>query len=157
MAQLVKNPCAMPRETWVQSLDWEDPLERERLPISVFWPGESHGLYSLWGHKETERLSLSLSITKSCLTLWNPMDCSTQQVLLSMGFSRQEYWSGLPFSSPGDLPGLGNEPTSSSLEGNSLPPRHWGSSQSQLLRNNSYCLEAIWSIVFCSSSLKWPR
>ena len=32
------------------------------------------------------------------------------QVPLSMGFSRQEYWSGLPFPSPGDLPNLGVEP-----------------------------------------------
>ena len=31
---------------------------------------------------------------------------------LSMGFSRQEYWSGLPFPSPGDLPDLGIEPMS---------------------------------------------
>ena len=34
------------------------------------------------------------------------------QVLLSMGFSRQEYWSGLPFPSPGDLPYPGIEPGS---------------------------------------------
>ena len=37
------------------------PWRRERLPTPVFWPGEFHGLYSLWGHKEsdtTERLSL---------------------------------------------------------------------------------------------------
>ena len=34
---------------------------------------------------------------------------------LSMGFSRQEYWSGLPFPSPGDLPDPGIEPTSSEL------------------------------------------
>ena len=32
------------------------------------------------------------------------------QTLLSMGFSRQEYWSGLPFPPPGDLPDLGIEP-----------------------------------------------
>ena len=32
------------------------------------------------------------------------------QVPLSMGFSRQEYWSGLPFTSPGDLPNPGIEP-----------------------------------------------
>ena len=39
------------------------PWRRERLPTPVFWPREFHGLYSLWGHKEsdtTERLSLSL-------------------------------------------------------------------------------------------------
>ena len=62
VAQLVKNPPAM-RETWVQSLVWEDPLGKERLPTPVFGPGEFHGLYSPWGHKEsdmTERLSLSL-------------------------------------------------------------------------------------------------
>ena len=62
MAQLVKNLPAK-QETWVWSLGWEDPLEKERLRIPVFWPGEFHGLYSLWGHKEsdmTERLSLSL-------------------------------------------------------------------------------------------------
>ncbi|ELR53965.1 hypothetical protein M91_16140, partial [Bos mutus] len=34
------------------------------------------------------------------------------QALLSMGFSRQEYWSGLPFPPPGDLPDLGIEPMS---------------------------------------------
>ena len=62
VAQLVKNLPAM-QETWVQSLGWEDPLERERLPTPVFWPGEFHGLYSPWGHKESDmiaRLSLSL-------------------------------------------------------------------------------------------------
>ena len=34
------------------------------------------------------------------------------QAPLSMGFSRQEYWSGLPCSPPGDLPNPGTEPTS---------------------------------------------
>ena len=34
-----------------------------------------------------------------------------------MGFPRQEYWSGLPFPSPGDLPGLGIKPTSPALAG----------------------------------------
>ena len=38
------------------------PWRRERVPTPVFWPGEFHGLYSPWGHKEldtTQRLSLS--------------------------------------------------------------------------------------------------
>ena len=46
-------------------LGWEDPLEKERLPTTVFWPEEFHGLYSLWDCKEsdtTERLSLSVSL-----------------------------------------------------------------------------------------------
>ena len=42
------------------------------------------------------------------------------QAPLSMGFSRQEYWSGLPFPSPGDLPDPGIEPGSSALQANSL-------------------------------------
>ena len=38
-----------------------------------------------------------------------------------MGFSRQEYWSGLPFPSPGDLPDPGVEPRSTALQADSLP------------------------------------
>ena len=65
MAELVKNPPAM-QGAWVRSLGWEDPQvgkipwRRERLPTPVFWPGEFHGLYNPWGHKEsgtTERYS----------------------------------------------------------------------------------------------------
>ena len=39
---------------------------------------------------------------------------------LFIGFSRQEYWSGLPFPSPGDLPDPGIEPGSSALQADSL-------------------------------------
>ena len=42
-------------------------------------------------------------VTQLCLTLCDPMDCSPPS-LLSMEFSRQEYWSGLPFPSPVDHP-----------------------------------------------------
>ena len=46
---------------------------------------------------------------------------------LSMEFSRQEYWSGLPFPSPGDLPDAGIEPWSPELQENALPsePPNW--------------------------------
>ena len=70
MAQLVKNFPAM-WEIWVQSLGWEDPLEKgKKIPTPVFWPGEFHGLYSPWGHKESDmtECSLSLTFSKSCLT-----------------------------------------------------------------------------------------
>ena len=43
------------------------------------------------------------------------------QAPLSMGFSRQEYWSGLPFPSPGDLPNPGIKPGSPALQADSLP------------------------------------
>ena len=45
-------------------------------------------------------------VAKSCLTLATPWTVA-HQAPLSMGFSRQEYWSGLPFPSPGDLPDPG--------------------------------------------------
>ena len=43
------------------------------------------------------------------------------QAPLSMEFSRQEYWSGLPFPSPGDLPKLGMKPGSPALQADFLP------------------------------------
>ena len=43
------------------------------------------------------------------------------QAPLFVGFSRQEYWSGQPFSSPGDLPDSGIDPRSTSLHVDSLP------------------------------------
>ena len=49
VAQLVMNPPAM-QETWVRSLGWEDPLEKEMAPAPVFMPGESHGQRSLEGY-----------------------------------------------------------------------------------------------------------
>ena len=58
-------------------------------------------------------------VSKLCLTLANlsTVDC---QALLSMGFSRQEYWNGLPFPSPKDLPNPGIEPRSPALQADSL-------------------------------------
>ena len=46
----------------------------------------------------------------SCVQLGDPMDCSLS--VSSMEFSRQEYWGGLPFPPPGDLPDPGIEPQS---------------------------------------------
>ena len=57
---LVKKPPAM-QETWVGSLDWEDPLEKGKATTPVFWPGEFYGPYNPWRCKEldmTEWLSL---------------------------------------------------------------------------------------------------
>ena len=53
-------------DPWVRKIPWR----RERLPTPVFWPGEFHGLYSPWGHKEsdtTERLALSLALFTAAL------------------------------------------------------------------------------------------
>ena len=53
-------------------------------------------------------------VTKSCPTLATPWTVA-HQAPLSMGFPRQEYWSGLSFPSPGDLPNPGIKPTSPAL------------------------------------------
>ena len=58
-------------------------------------------------------------VARSCLTLCDPNDCSPQAPL-SIEFSRQEYWSGLPFPSPGDLPNSGIETKSPALQADSL-------------------------------------
>ena len=57
-------------------------------------------------------------VAKSCPTLATPWTVA-RQAPLSMGFSRQEYWSGFP--SPGDLPDPEIEPRSPALQGDSLP------------------------------------
>ena len=59
-------------------------------------------------------------VTKLCLTLVTPWTAACQAPL-SMGFSREEHWSGLPFPSPGDLPHPGIEPRSPALQADFLP------------------------------------
>ena len=59
-------------------------------------------------------------VAKSCLTLATLWTVA-HQASLSIGFSREEYWSGLPFPSPGDLPDPGIEPGSLALQADSLP------------------------------------
>ena len=67
----------------------------------------------------------SLSRVWLFVTLWTV----AYQASLSMGFSTQEYWSGLPFPAPGDLPNPGIEPRSPALEADALtsepPGKPW--------------------------------
>ena len=184
------------------------PWRRETPPTPVFWPREFHGVYTPWGHKESDKIWWLINnteaspfvrdnnsiyttvcmfsgsyVSNSCspvapkiLSLWNfsgkntaarchfllqgffPTQCFLRilhwqadylpeppgkrkkkkvkllscvqlfatpwtvayQAPPSMGFSRQEYWSGLPFPSPGDLPDPGIEPGSPALEADTL-------------------------------------
>ena len=59
-------------------------------------------------------------VVKVCLTLAIPWTVA-RQAPLSMGFSRQEHWSELPFPSPGDLPNPGFKPRSPVLQVDDLP------------------------------------
>ena len=92
VAQLVKNLPAM-QETWVWpgfdlSLTWvgKIPWKRERLLTPVSWPGKSHGLYSLWGPKQTdtnEWLSLSKKLITVMLELFSVVETLQQMWNLS--------------------------------------------------------------------------
>ena len=62
-------------------------------------------------------VGLSVSRVPLFITTW----AAALQAPLSIGFSRQEYWSELPFPSPGDLPNPGIRPASSALQADSLP------------------------------------
>ena len=53
-----------------------------------------------------------------------------------MEFPRQDYWNGLPFPSPGDLPDLGIEPGSPALQAGSLPAEPPGKPQDDIRKNN---------------------
>ena len=72
------------------------------------------------GTDEPICMAVSCSLSRVCLfaTPWTV----AYQAPLSMGFCRQEYWSGLPFPSPGDLPDPGIEPGSPALEADASPP-----------------------------------
>ena len=72
------------------------------------------------------------SVTQSCLTLRDPMDYIAHQALLSMEFSRQEYWSGLLFPSPGDLPDTGIVPASPASPALAGRLYHWAPGKLQV-------------------------
>ena len=65
------------------------------------------------------RKKVKVLVAQSCPTLCDPMTVA-HQVLLSMGFPRQEYWNGFPLPSPGDLPDPGIEPRSPALQVDAL-------------------------------------
>ena len=69
----------------------------------------------------------------SCVWVFATPWAIALQAPLSMGFSRQEYWSGLPCPPPGDLPNPGIEPGSSALQANSLPSEQPGKPMDYIL------------------------
>ena len=104
---------------------------------------------SPWSTEEFPLLYRSLSLVPcfrwllplSCVQLFcHLMDC-TCQAPLSLGFSRQGYWRGLPFPSSGDLPSLGIRSTSLALQADSSLLNHWG---------NSYFTRSITSVYLQS-------
>ena len=84
--------------------------DSETMSISVL------EIYPQWDTSESETASHSV-VSNSFVTPW----IVAHQASLSMEFPRQEYWSGLPFPSPGDLPDPGIKPRPPTLQVNSLP------------------------------------
>ena len=76
------------------------------------WPSALFSYNVLWVSGWVK----SLSRVRLFVTPWTV----AYQALPSMGFSRQEYWSGLPFPSPGDLPDPGIEPRSPAFQADAL-------------------------------------
>ena len=110
-------------------------------PSSFTWPKLRVFIVYYFNYSDSFLALLSLLMLRAkwlhlCLTLCDPR--LAHQALLSTGFSRQEYWSGLPFPSPGDLPDPGIKsrsllspalagrffPTSATWEVHSLPLRY---------------------------------
>ena len=69
----------------------------------------------------------------------------------SMEFFRQEYWSGLPFPSPGDLPNPGIEPGYPALQANTLPSKPPGKS----IDHHLFGKESVMTISICNGSNQW--
>ena len=85
--------CGIPGfDPWVGKIPWR----RERLPTPVFWPGEFHGLYSPWGHKEsdtTERLSLSCSAGLHPPGAEGPLSTRVAPSPSRLGVGASQQWS----------------------------------------------------------------
>ena len=71
------------------------------------------------------------------------------QAPLSMGFPRQEYWSGLPFSSLGDLPNLGIKTASPEFQVNSLPLSHQGEFVFHIIYSLINIVKTLFYTIFC--------
>ena len=65
-------------------------------------------------------MKLKLLVAQLCQILSDPMDCSPPGSSIH-GIRQPDYWSGLPFPSPGDLPDQGIEPRSPALQSDTFP------------------------------------
>ena len=86
-------------------------------------PGPALGQHGDGGMGTREELKMGRKKVKSfsCVRFFAAPWTIAHQTPPSMEFSRQEYWSGLPFPSPGDLPDPGIEPGSPAMQADALP------------------------------------
>ena len=93
-------------------------------------------------------ISLKVLVAQ-CVWLFATPWTVAYQVPPSMGFSRQEYWRGFPFPSPGDLPNPGIKPGFHALQADSLPSEPTGKSFRNVER---ICISSHWVSVYSSIS-----
>ena len=113
------------------------------LASIIFFPEEKlykSSLCPLWTWENIELVGYSLSCVQLLAIPW----IVTHQVLLSMGFPRQEYWSGLPFSSSGDPPDPGIEPVSPALADRFFTTKPPGKQNPKLLINGP---QKVWNMI----------
>ena len=98
----------------------------------------------------------------SCIQLFATLWVVSRQASLSMGFFRQEYWSGLPFPSPGALPSPGIKPGCPALQADSLPSgpseitKSFGLLQrSYLISINMHLSSVFWLLTLIAAPGTW--
>ena len=97
------------------------------------WDPGNGSYWSLLPHRAGHFIciqSVMCLVAQSCPTLCDPVDCRLQpaRFLCPQGFSRQDYWSGLPYPPPGDFPNPGIKPRSPASQADSLPSELSGKS-----------------------------
>ena len=138
------QPPRCPPMTLTSSYSPSGEVPSWTVPAWSLWPIEYSGINSVWFTRPDHKRLLTLEeagggglVTKPCLTLATPWTVA-RQTPLSVGFSRQEYWSGLPCPSPGDLPNPGIEPRSPACRHNSLPTEPPGPCRGFMHAHRSY-------------------
>ena len=154
IARTWKHPRCPSADEWMRKLWYIYTMEyysdfKKNTFESVLWGGWNWSLlYRVkWARKKNTNTVWKRSLSHVWLfaTPWTV----ARQAPPSMGFSRQEYWSGLLFPIPGDLPGPGITPGSPSLQADSVPTK---------LQRMPLCLMTI--LKLCSSvntffCIKW--
>ena len=133
------------RKNTNRGLEYASMIRLGLLCFGVHWPWENHEHAGMLSHFSRVRLFASP---------WT----AAHQAPLSMGFSRQEYWSGLPRPPPGDLPDPGFEPHVSCIAG---ILHHWATREA--LRKSHLCstgrrrcLKWTWTQCTAQGNSRWP-
>ena len=141
---------------------WQIDGKKRKQWKTLFWGLQNHCGWGLqpWNWKtlvpwkESYDKPTASKRAQSRLTLYDSMDCSPP---LSMGLSRQEYWSRLPCSPPGDLSNPGIKPVSSALAGGFFTAELLGKPQLSLLISNElhWVLQSLLALSLNEWACSW--